>query len=581
MSQFTHWQYVVLALSTLASVSLFTGCTGGSKVVDPYRSGTAVAGSAQQANTATVQANYTRDTVLPAVDKINERIASYESRLQNWQGVSSRLFFLHLLPRQEEQVFGCQQQAKNMLAEYKQVHDQLIGSRSMQASRQLLSQALPEVQRKDIRYIEGACPPLMMSVNSSSGAASGEVQSFESAFNAALAVGNYSEVIQAYESLSPAPGQYPAFDLTYGYGLALLKSRREQEGRRVLTALFYRTGELDATRQAKLVQLLADLNFGLGDYATARSRYEELIRLNSLAGVQDNWPGQQLAVLGSANSRPEEVRLYASLLLGFLAYNPPRDGFTIVQQIEDFQQRYPQSTMNVSVQELKRKASGLAEEWFAGLLSEVDRLHGEQKIPEALSLLDQVPADILPLDKQAIVKLKKGSLTSAGTVPFAGSSETEVLEEGTDVPGTGEDVVTETTIASGDENIVPVTALQETWDSAMAAMQAKKYDESIVLFSQLRNSSFGTKAGIQIEEASRLAAGDLRKRAAELFVRSNRATDPDARKQLLLSSRTLLEEILRKYPQSGLDVKVRRNMDRINRELTSIDQSMMTPGPTE
>ena len=111
-------------------------------------------------------------------------------------------------------------------------------------------------------------------------------------------------------------------------------------------------------------------------------------------------------------------------------------------------------------------------------------------------------------------------------------------------------------------------------------MQAKKYDESIALFSGLLNTSFGVKAGIQIEEASRLAAGDRRKEAAELFVRSNRATDPAARKELLLSSRVLLEDILRKYPQSGLDDKVRRNMDRIDRELAGIDQSMMSE-PTQ
>ncbi len=571
MSQLTHWQYAIFTLSTLVAVSLFTGCTGGGKAVDPYRNGTTVAGSAQQANAANAQANYTRDTVLPAVDRINERSASYENRLQTWKGVSSRLFFLHLSPGQEEQVFGCQQQVMNVLAEYKRVNDQLLGSRSMQVSRQLLSQTLPAVQRKDISYIEGTCPRLLMSLNSAAGAEVGEIQTFEAAFNAALAAGNYAEVIQAYESQSLAPGQQPEFNLTYGYGLALLKNRREQEARRVLTELFFRSGELDSTRQTKLVQLLADLNLGLRDYATARSRYEELIRLNSMSGIQNNWPGQQLAVLSSANIKPEEVRLYASLLLGLLAYNPSRDGFTIVQQAEAFQRRYPESIMNTSVQELARKASGLAEEWFAGLLSEVDRLNSEQKTQEALSLLEQVPADILPLDKQAIVKLKKGSLTGAGAVPFAGSSETVVLEEGTDVPGTDEDVVTGETVVPGDENFVPVTALQETWDSGMAAMQAKNYDESIAFFSQLLNSSFGAKAAFQIDEASRLAAGDRRKEAAELFVRSNRATDPAVRKQLLLSSRSLLEEILRKYPQSGLNDKVRRNMDRIDRELAVLD----------
>ena len=574
MSQLTYWQYAVLALSTFTAATLFSGCTGGRKTVDPYRSGTTVAGSSQQAGTADAQAAYTRDAVLPAVDKINERIASYESRQQTWQGLSSRIFFLHLSPEQEEQVFGCQQQVTNMLAQYKLVHGQLLASRSVQASRQLLSQTLPEVQRKDISYIEDGCPRLLTSLNVSCGAVPGEVQSFASAFNAALAAGNYADVINAYESLSLAPGQQPEFDLSYGYGLALLKSRREQEARRVFTELFYQTGELDPARQAKLVQLLADLNLGLGDYASARSRYEELIRLNSLSGVQDNRPAQQLAVLSAANVKPEEVRLYASLLLGLLSYNPSRDGFTIVQQAQGFQLRYPGSTLTGNVQELARRATEEAEQWFAGLLSEADRLNSEQKTQEALSLLEQVPVNILPLDKQAILKLKKGSLTAAGAVSRISLPETVITEE---VTGTENLDGTIKTVESGSDTFVPVTELQQTWDRGMAAIQAKKYDESIAIFTGLLNTSFGARAGEQIAEASRLAAADSRKEAAELFVRSNRATDPAARKQLLLSSRVLLEDILRKYPQSGLDDKVRRNMDRIDRELAGIDQSIMIP----
>jgi len=374
--------------------------------------------------------------------------------------------------------------------------------------------------------------------------------------------------------LSLAPGRQPTFDLTYGYGLALLKSRRDQEARRIFTELFFRSGDLDPTRQAKLVRQLADLNLGLGDYTTARSRYEELIRLNSMSGTQDNWPSQQLAVIGSANIKPEEVRQYAFLLLGFLAYNPPRDGFVLVQQAEAFQQKYPGSTINASVQELARKSSNLAEGWFAGLLAKVDRLNGEQKTQEALSLLEQVPADILPLDKQAIVKLKKGSLTGLSAAISTGASETEIIEEIPGAPSTHGDEVTDNTtgvVDPGDKDFVPVTGLQETWDRAIAEMQAKKYDESIAFFSELLNTSFGAKAGAQIKEASRLAAGDRRKEAAELFIRSNRTTDPAARKQLLLSSRALLEDILRNYPQSGLGDKVRRNMGRIDRELAGID----------
>jgi hypothetical protein len=128
-----------------------------------------------------------------------------------------------------------------------------------------------------------------------------------------------------------------------------------------------------------------------------------------------------------------------------------------------------------------------------------------------------------------------------------------------------------------DEPALPISALQENWDQAVADAQAKKYDESIALFSGLLNTSYGAEARKQIEDISRIAAQENRKQAAELFVRSNRATTPEAQKKLLLSSRSLLEDILRKYPQSGLSDKVRRNLSRIDQELAGMEETVVPP----
>jgi len=89
------WQYAVLALSTLAAVTLFSGCTG-RKTVDSYQSETTATGSAHRAEVVDAEAVYTRDIVLPAVDKISKRIATYESKQQAWQTISGRLYFPHL-----------------------------------------------------------------------------------------------------------------------------------------------------------------------------------------------------------------------------------------------------------------------------------------------------------------------------------------------------------------------------------------------------------------------------------------------------------------------------------------------------
>jgi tetratricopeptide (TPR) repeat protein len=583
-----------LLLFGLVVAFLLPGCMGGKGTVDPYRDSSPVTGPARQTaqsayptGTASDQASYARDVLLPALSRINDRISAYEQKLQSWQGISSRMYSLNLTPEQQEQLSICRQQSTDLLTDYKQIHDQLLRDQPMDVSRRLLNRSLPKTHQKDISYIEGDCPRLLTNCGSSPVAGSTAVgmQPLESSMAAALAGGDYEQVISSFQSLSLPPGEQPGYGVSYNYGVALMKSGREQKAHRVFVELLNRLRQQDqAQMERKLLQLLGDLEFGLGDFRSARSRYEELEGLYAASGEHNVWARQQLNALDAAVSQSGQIRVYAALLLGSLTYNPQRDGFTIVQQAQAFQQSFPVPVAGSSVGELARKADKEAEQWFAGVLEQVDRLSAQQNNQEALLLIQRIPAGILPLDKQAILKIKKASLTAAA--PGSIESSDTIHEEILDVTdpfapagssGGGQVVGPDT--ASGE--YVLVTALQETWNQGMTDMQAKEYDRAIKIFSGLLNTSYGTKAGIQIEEASRLAAQDDRKKAAELFVRANRTTDPGARKQLLLSSRALLADILRKYPQSGLGDKVRRNLNRIDQELGTIEQQILFPSPVD
>lgn len=590
----TGLQRFYLLLFALVAALLLPGCMGGKGTVGPYRDGSSVTGSAQQAvqsvhSTGAVsdQASYARDVLLPALSRINDRISAYEQKLQSWQGISNRMYFLNLAPQQLEQLSSCRQQVTDLLADYKRMQNQLLSDQPMEVSRRLINRSLPDTQKNDIAYIEGDCPRLLTDSGYSpvAGSTAMGMQLLESSMAAALVRGDYGQVISSFQSLSLPPGEQPDYGVSYNYGVALMKSGREQEAHRVFAELLNRLRQQNqAQMELKLLKLLGDLEFGLGDYRSARSRYEELERLYGGLRGHNVWARQQLNALDAAISQGGEVRAYAALLLGSLTYNPQRDGFTIVQQAQAFQQSFPVSVVGSSVTELARKADKEAEQWFAGVLEQVDRLSGQQHNQEALLLIERIPATILPLDKQAILKLKKDSLTAAatGSIESTDTIEEEILEisdpfSSADFSNGGQAVGPDT--AAGEH--VLVTALQETWNQGLTDMQAKEYDTAIKLFSGLLNTSYGTKAEIQIEEASRLAAQDDRKKAAELFVRANRTTDPGARKQLLLSSRALLEDILRKYPQSGLGDKVRRNLNRIDQELSTIEQQILVPSPED
>jgi len=141
-----------------------------------------------------------------------------------------------------------------------------------------------------------------------------------------------------------------------------------------------------------------------------------------------------------------------------------------------------------------------------------------------------------------------------------------------------------TTATSGVAATVPLVAagneknLQEEYDRGVAHLQAKEYDKAIERFNRLQRTPMEAKARPQIEEASKLAAQDMRQKAAELFVRATNSRDTDEKRKLLLSSRDLLQSILVKYPQSGLTDKVQKNLARIEAELQAVETGS-TPKP--
>ena len=116
--------------------------------------------------------------------------------------------------------------------------------------------------------------------------------------------------------------------------------------------------------------------------------------------------------------------------------------------------------------------------------------------------------------------------------------------------------------------------LQARFDQGMAALTAKEYDKAIETFNGLLATPFADRARTRIDEAAGLAAQEDRRKAADLFVRANSTGDPEAKKNLLLSSRKLLQDILVKYPQSVLADKVQRNLSGVERALKAIDPSL-------
>ncbi len=537
-----------LLLLGLAAPLLLSGClpsTGIEGQLHPDKSGPAA--EAQTLSTAPQepsfspeeQAAYEKQVIEPALATINGRITSYGQKLADWQKIGNSQDTLRLSSNEIEQIITCRNTVADLQEAYKGLQEKLLQEKSMEASRALLFKSLQEFKGKDIAYLEGACPQLFEKLSTpSSQNITPNTQQEETA----------SQLPAAYDTsktVSNNAGQDDSGS-RYKHGLALLQAGQKEEAKRLLSNLLAEVRQQENQQmEIKILAMLADLDFALRDFSAARVKYEELRRIDSSS---DRY-SRQLAALATSVTRRDELEAYADLLLGCLSYNPERDGFTIVQQATEFIRLHQDSLLLKDAERLSQQVGKKAEQWFEDLLDEADRLQEQGKQKEALERLEQVPLDILPLDKQDTIRQKKAELTSA-TETAQSFAPDHVAQNASPAP------LPE-----------PGDALQELWDKGILLLQQGKYDESVSLFSKLSGTSFAVKAESKIEEAEQLAAEDLRKKAAELFQQADTTADPSAKKALLRSSKALLEDILRKYPRSRMEDKVRRNLNSVDKEL--------------
>ncbi|NOQ45181.1 MAG: hypothetical protein GQ559_00655 [Desulfobulbaceae bacterium] len=498
-----------------------------------------------------VAAPPSRDVLMPVLTLINDRIFAYEQKLESWKEFNEKAASLNLEQEQVDRINACRQQLHDIFLSYNALHERILAKDSVRSSELLAGDFLLELEKKDINYLESDCTQLFSSEAREptwmKTTRSKTLHEEEQDIRSALTTGNFEQVIVLYEKLPLESGEVAPHEATFAYGKSLMKTHREVEARKVFKDLLEHIRQQDQAQwEFRLMQIIGDLEFGLEVYGAAGKQYEEITGIYSELSEKNDWARQQLAALNASDQQSKEVKVYASLLLSYLGYNPDRDGFAVLQKGELFIEQYPYSPVASSADVIVAEAREQADKWFSGLLAEVDRLEAERKFQEALLRIERVPRNVLPFDKQGLLNAKATELTTA------------------------ESIAIET------KRLVQEQTLQEDWNTAMTYLEAKEYDQAIEIFTGLRTTSYEDKALSRIDEAARLAAREDRRRAAELFVRANRTHDLKSRKKLLFASRRLLQDILVKYPQSELTEKVTRNLSRIDEELNAIDPTLLS-----
>jgi len=558
------------SLSVFFGTVLLGGCVADKQMIPPYQGraqresavrqtpvqavvqqpAASSSSASSQISKAAVPVMATDDLLLPVLTSINERIFSYEQKLEKLEGLNSGLASAPVDKKQMEQLNTCRQQIQDMLTRYNGLHQQLLLKNSVSTRQLFTGETLLNLQKQDFGFLESDCSKLLSQEHPERSLLPLNKEVLpqkEHLISNAYAKGEYDTVISEYERLLSAVTGSPSYDLTFVYGQALMKTGNEARARKVFKKLLGRIRQHDQAQwEFKLMQLIGDLDFALGSYAPAKEQYTEIVRVYGGLSEKNKWAKQQLSALNVADAQNKEVKAYADLLRSYLAYNPDRDGYTVVRKAQFFIDKYPYSLVASSADHLISASRKAADAWYGNLLKEIDKLAAEKRYQEALLAIERVPRLILPVEKQQELATRAKEL-----------STTEAINK-------------ETTLLAREQQA------QKNWNEGMTALEAKEYDQAIEAFTKLLGTSSAAKAKKRIDEAADLAAQEDRRRAAELFVRSGRTHDPLSRKKLLLASRQLLQDILLKYPQSDLIEKVKRNLKRIDEEINAIDPTLLS-----
>ena len=477
-----------------------------------------------------------RDVMMPVMSSINNRIRSYEQKLEEWKEVERKAALLALPQEKLNRIDECRSHLQHILLEYNSLQKQLQQETQVEAAQLLAGNSLLQLNQQDIDYLESGCGKFLAELKTLSQPAAAAPA--DPQINAAFENGDYDQVVNLYAQTGSLPGQVAAAETTFQYGQALLKNHQEAEARKVLEELLARMRSQKGQDELllQLLQTVADLNFGLESHDEARKQYEELVRLSIEKGAhKEEWAGLQLAALQPGGAAPSEMKEYSTLLRNYLAYSPKRDGYNVAEQADKFMLAYPASRLVSNVNLINKTTREQADARLNQGIKRIEAQAGERK---------------------------------AGDPPLAGGQ----VSGGIPQPGDGSTVGGSQTVVTPQSPVVGnEKSLQDDYDRGMAHLQAKEYDKAIERFNRLSRTPYEAKARSQIEEASKLGAQDMRQKAAELFVRASNNRDFEEKRKMLLSARDLLQSILVKYPQSGLTDKVQRNLARIEAELKAVD----------
>jgi len=490
--------------------------------------------------------------VLPSIEYVNDRIFEYGRKLERWKELDQQSVVMSLNEEQTNAMVRCFRDLQKVLNGYNQLYDDLLQRNMISEADLFRTEDVLDLQKMDIAFLDSVCGRMLATTEDKAagwqqrqeGADLNQIETLIERYSSSK---EYDEVVQVWLKIPQYQVERVDLKTKILYGNALIYLGQQEKAAEIYQQIVdeMSVSNEQPTDVLSLRKILADLYTASGDYLAAEGQYDQISTDYSNIGWIEEWSKLQLSILERSTKGSPELTEFSRLMRDYLSFQPEKDGYTIIWQADQYLQNYPYSPVSSNVDVIKEDALRRADAWFEAFFTQVDQFTGEKKFQDAMDLLQNIPEDIIGADKIQLVKTKIDELVLAEAV----ERETTKIEKMQD--------------------------LQRKWNEGMLLADQEDYDGAIVIFTELLDTGYQGKAQVKIEELSLQAAKADRRKAAELFIRFTKTTDVEGKKRLLIESRSILKNILVKYPDVDIAKKVVGNINRVEKEMTELDPLLL------
>jgi len=487
---------------------------------------------------------------LPAVSHVDRRMSLYGEKLSRWKTLAEQTVDLGLVARRPPKWSECFTAVDHLFQGYSRLLEEVLKQDLPTVREEELSVDPWQLYYDDIAYLEGGCAQVYQNTSAlvaglENRYTSAQARESEAVIGQYVEKGLYEEAILAYHNLQNAnPDRELKEETRRIYGLALLKTGQMDKASRELSKALETMPPSPAKRSLR--RLVADLLLASGQLDEAYANYRQLAEYYESGKGDDRWVADQLALLGLQGLKDApELPLYLEVLQDFIRFNGHKIPEGMKDKVEKLEEVYPASPLTVRARQMFGQIEDSLREWLKGEMNQVDLYLAAHEFASAKALLELLLVD--DLEPPALELAQR----------------------------TMDNVVQAESQYNLDQQLLEAQRQAEKWDRAVTMLDSGKYDQAISELATLFNTEYDVPAREKIKEAMEAAATQMRRQAANLFIKARKADSYDEKKKYLEESWSLINKIITSYPQVTIIDKVKQNQALIEQQIEQFDPLLL------